>query len=78
MRYLVAMIFAATFAAVTTVFLATPIASWAVDKMKFDNPDDVSTMHVTIFLGINLFAMLIGWTIGWALGRSLSATPDDD
>ncbi|MBA4130974.1 MAG: hypothetical protein C0519_06080 [Hyphomicrobium sp.] len=78
MRYLVAMIFAATFAAVTTVFLATPVASWAVDQMKFENPDQVADLHSAIFLGINLFAMLIGWTIGWALGRSLSATPDDD
>jgi vancomycin permeability regulator SanA len=78
MRYLVAMIFAAAFAAVTTVFLATPIASWAVDKMKFDSPDQVADLHSAIFLGVNLLAMLIGWTIGWALGRSLSATPDDD
>ncbi|OYW53481.1 MAG: hypothetical protein B7Y80_14945 [Hyphomicrobium sp. 32-62-53] len=78
MRYLAAMIFAATFAAVTTFFLATPVASWAVDQMKFDSPDQVADLHSAIFLGINLFAMLIGWTIGWALGRSLSATPDDD
>jgi vancomycin permeability regulator SanA len=78
MRYLVAMIFAATFAAVTTVFLATPVASWVVDKMKFDSPDQVADLHSALFMGVNLLAMLIGWTIGWALGRSLSATPDDD
>lgn len=78
MRYLVAMIFAATAAAVTTVFLATPVASWAVDQLKFDSPDQVADLHSAIFMGINLFAMLIGWTVGWALGRSLSATPDDD
>ena len=78
MRYLVAMIFAATFAAVTTVFLATPVASWVVDKMKFDSPDQVADLHSALFMGVNLLAMLIGWTIGWALGSSLSATPDDD
>jgi len=78
MRYLVAMIFAATFAAVTTVFLATPVASWVVDKMKFDSPDQVADLHSALFMGVNLLAMLIGWTIGWVLGRSLSATPDDD
>jgi vancomycin permeability regulator SanA len=78
MRYLVAMIFAAAFAAVTTVFLAAPIASWAVDQLKFDSPDQVAELHSAIFLGINLVAMLIGWTIGWALGRGLSVTPDDD
>ena len=44
MRYLVAMIFAATFAAVTTVFLATPVASWIVDKLKFDSPDQVADL----------------------------------
>lgn len=78
MRYLVAMIFAAAFAAVTTVFLATPAASWVVDKLKFDSPDQVADLHSALFLGINLFAMLAGWTIGWALGRGLSANPDDD
>jgi vancomycin permeability regulator SanA len=78
MRYLVAMIFAATFAAVATVFLATPVASWVVDKLKFDSPDQVADLHSALFMGVNLLAMLIGWTIGWALGRSLSATPDDD
>jgi hypothetical protein len=78
MRYLVAMIFAATFAAATTVFLATPVASWVVDKLKFDSPDQVGDLHTSIFLGVNLAAMLIGWTIGWALGRSLSANPDED
>jgi hypothetical protein len=78
MRYLVAMIFAATFAAVTTVFLATPVASFVVDKLKFDSPDQVADLHSAVFMGVNLLAMLIGWTLGWALGRSLSATPDDD
>ncbi len=78
MRYLVAMIFAAAFAAVTTVFLAAPVATWVVDQLKFDSPDQVADLHSAIFMGVNLAAMLIGWTIGWALGRSLSATPDDD
>ena len=78
MRYLAAMIFAATFAAITMFFAASPIATWAVDQMKFENPDQVGELHSIIFLGINLFAMLVGWSIGWALGRSLSATPDDD
>ncbi len=78
MRYLIAMIFAATFAAVTTVFLATPVASWIVDKLKFDSPDQVADLHSAIFLGVNLLAMLIGWTIGWALGRGFSTNPDDE
>lgn len=78
MRYLVAMIFAAALAAVTTVFLATPVASWVVDKLKFDSPDQVADLHSAIFMAVNLFAMLIGWTIGWALGRGFSANPDDD
>jgi len=78
LRYLIAMIFAATLAAVTTVFLATPVASWIVDKLKFDSPDQVADLHSAIFLGVNLLAMLIGWTIGWALGRGFSTNPDDD
>ena len=78
MRYVVAMIFAATFAAVTSVFFAIPFASWLVDKLKFESPDEVNAWHSAVFLGVNLAAMLIGWTIGWALGRSLSANPDED
>jgi hypothetical protein len=78
MRYLVAMIFAATFAAVTTVFLASPAASFIVDNLKFDSPDQVADLHSALFLGINLFAMLIGWTLGWWLGRGFSTNPDDD
>jgi hypothetical protein len=78
MRYLVAMIFAAACAAATTVFLATPVASWVVDRLKFDSPDQVADLHSAIFMAVNLAAMLIGWTIGWAAGRSLSAAPDED
>ncbi len=71
MRYLVAMIFAISVAAATAVFLSGPVASWVVDQMKFDSPDQVGDLHTAVFMGTNLLGMLIGWTIGWALGGSL-------
>lgn len=78
MRYLVAMICAAALAAVTTLFVATPVASWIVAQFKFESPDQAADLHSGMFLLVNLLAMMIGWTIGWALGRPLSATPDED
>ncbi len=78
MRYVIAMIFAAAFAAACTVFVANPVAGWVVDSFKYDNPDQVGDLHAAVFMGVNLIGMLIGWTVGWALGRSFSAAPDLD
>lgn len=78
MRYLVAMIFAIAAAAATSVFLATPVATWVVNNLRFDSPDQVGDLHAAIFMGVNLVGMLIGWTIGWAAGGTLSrAEPED-
>jgi hypothetical protein len=41
MRYAIAMITAILFAALATLFLSTPIASWVVRQFTFDSPDTV-------------------------------------
>ena len=69
MRYLIAMIFAIVAAAAATVFVSSPVATWAVDQMAFESPDEVANLHSIIFMGVNLLALAIGWTIGWWLGN---------
>lgn len=69
MRYLIAMIFAIITAAAATVFVSSPVATWVVDQMAFESPDEVADLHAAIFMGVNLLALAIGWTIGWWLGN---------
>ncbi|HEX7076430.1 MAG TPA: hypothetical protein VF226_20525 [Hyphomicrobiaceae bacterium] len=69
MRYLIAMIFAIVAAAAATVFVSSPIATWVVDRMAFESPDEVADLHSMVFMGVNLVALAIGWTIGWWLGN---------
>jgi len=70
------MVVAIAAAAVATVFVSSPVASWVVAQpwvvhtMDFDNPDSVADLHSAVFMGVNLIAMLIGWTIGWIIGGS--------
>ena len=68
MRYLIAMIFAVIGAAAVTVFVSSPVASWAVSKFAFESPDEVADLHALIFMGVNLLGLAAGWTIGWWLG----------
>ena len=66
MRYVVAMLLAIACAAVTTLYVSSPIATWITSKMRYDNPDSVADLHSAIFIGINILALVIGWAIGWA------------
>lgn len=72
MRYVVAMIFAVVVAAVFTMYVGSPVANWAVDKMAFDNPDQVGDMHSFIFMATNFLGLLIGWGLGWMVSGPLS------
>ena len=67
MRYLIAMAFAAAFAGTATVFVSSPLASWAVGRFTFDNPDSVGELHALVFIATNLTALVAGWLFGWAV-----------
>lgn len=69
MRYLIAMIFAIICAAAATVFVSSPVATWVVDQMAFESPDEVADLHSVVFMSVNLVGLAIGWTIGWWLGN---------
>jgi len=68
MRYLLAIILGGAAAFVATTTFSSAIATWVVGQFAFDNPDQVSDLHDAVFMGINLVALLIGFTIGWAIG----------
>lgn len=77
MRYAVAIVFAIAAAAATSVFLAVPVASWAIGFMAFEDPEQAEELHAAAVTGINLAGMMAGWAIGWAAGGTLSkAEPD--
>jgi hypothetical protein len=77
MRYLIAMAVAIVVALLATLFVSTPLANLVVDRLTFDNPDDVADLHSAVFMGSNLAALLLGWGIGWAVSGRFArpATP---
>lgn len=68
MRFLIAMLFAIAGALAVTLYVASPLATWAVAQYSFQSPDEVSTLHGAIYMGVNLAGLLAGWTIGWFIG----------
>lgn len=78
MRYLVAMIFAAMAAALAMFFVSGRFASWVVSKFAFENPDQVADLHVAVFMGMNVAALVIGWIVGWAMGGKMVRPDEDD
>ncbi len=77
MRYLVAMIFAIGGAVLFTLYISSPAATWAVDKMAFDSPDQVGDMHSLIFMASNFFGLLLGWGFGWSVASALAKEWDE-
>lgn len=71
MRYLIAIISAIAVAAVVTLLLSTPIASWVVRQFTFDSPDTVADLHALVFMAVNIGALVAGWFLGWAIGGYL-------
>jgi uncharacterized membrane protein YjgN (DUF898 family) len=69
MRYLVAMLVAIAAAALATVYVSSPVASWVVRQYTFDSPDTVASLHAATFMACNLAALVLGFLIGWGLGR---------
>lgn len=68
MRYLIAMVTAALFAATAMFFVSTPIASAVVRSMTFESPDAVANMHAAVFMLSNVAALVVGFIVGWGLG----------
>jgi phosphate/sulfate permease len=73
MRYLVAIICAVLGALLTTLFVASPVATMVVGTQRFSDPDSVATMHATLFMAVNALGLLIGWTIGWIIGGRIAS-----
>ncbi len=71
MRFLIAMLFAIAGALAVTLYVASPLATWAVSQYSFQSPDEVSTLHGAIYMGANLAGLLAGWTVGWIIGGLL-------
>jgi vancomycin permeability regulator SanA len=78
MRYLIAMIAAALMAALAMFFASSRIASWVVSKFVFENPDQVADLHVAVFMGMNVAALVVGWIIGWVIGGKLVGADESD
>lgn len=77
MRYLIAMLFAIAAAALAMLYVSGPFASWAVAKFAFENPDQVNDLHVALFMGLNLAALVAGWVIGWLAGGAVAGADAD-
>ncbi len=77
MRYLIAMLFAIVSAALAMLFVSGRFANWVVAKFAFDNPDQVNDLHVAVFMGANLAALLLGWVIGWMAGGVVAGRDAD-
>jgi hypothetical protein len=71
MRFVIAMLVAIVVAALATVFLSPTLASMAVDRFTFDNPDDVGTLEDSVYMLSSLTALLVGWGIGWLVGGKI-------
>jgi phosphate/sulfate permease len=71
MRYLVAIICAVVGALLATMFISSTVATKVVSWQRFNDPDEVATMHATIFMAINTLGLLIGWAVGWLIGRRI-------
>lgn len=69
MRYVFAMMFAIAAAALATLYLSSPVASWVVRQFEFDSPDTVASLHAATFMACNLASLLTGFLLGWGLGR---------
>jgi Co/Zn/Cd efflux system component len=73
MRYLVAIICAVLGAFVTTLFIASPVATMIVGTQRFSDPDSVASMHAALFMAVNALGLLVGWAVGWLIGGRIAS-----
>jgi hypothetical protein len=43
--------------------------------MTFESPDDADNLHMLVFIGTNIVALLIGWMVGWVIGGAGGSKP---
>ncbi|MEL6297105.1 MAG: hypothetical protein AAFQ45_00910 [Pseudomonadota bacterium] len=72
-RYLLAMLLAGVSALLATLFISSPVATWVTNRMTFESPDGAADVHTYTFLGVNIAALVIGWSAGWLLSRNVAA-----
>lgn len=68
MRYVISMIAAALVALAAMLLVASPAATWLIDRFTFTNPDDVGDAHAAAFMLVNFAALGLGWVVGWLVG----------
>jgi hypothetical protein len=75
MRYVVAMVSAAGFALVATLFLSQHVAGWIVRQYTFESPDGVNDLHSSGYMATSIAALIAGWIFGWVMSGWLEGSP---
>lgn len=78
MRYFLALAGAVVGALLMSLFVSNEVATWTVRQFAFESPDQVSDLHVGVFMGLNALGLLVGWLTGFALGKALGDPAADD
>ena len=78
MRFFIALAGAVAGALLMSLFVANPAATWVVRQFAFESPDQVSDLHSSVFMGLNVLGLLVGWSAGFLVGKALSDPSADD
>lgn len=78
MRYVVAMLFAIVVAAVFTLKLSNPVATWTVNQFSWESPDGADAMEALAYMLTSFVGLVLGWVIGWLVGGPLRGVPRPD
>ena len=72
LRYVMAMSLAAGAALLSTLLVASPVASWVTGHLRFEGPDGAADVHMFTFLGVNIAALVVGWALGCIVSGPLA------
>jgi len=68
MRYVMAMCFGVTGAAVAAWLFANDLAGQFSRQFTYTSPDGQANVEMTAFLAVLIAGLMIGWIIGWFVG----------